>query len=169
MTEESQRWRPQITPRLAGPRMIATITCRVCLAREQVPLDNPVLLCVACRADLEGALTTLDRRTRAAELELSTALVTFRTVFEAAHARDQARYWVVVQLVAEVLSGQNDDASARQMLRSLVCAGSTGDGLAALLAAEVQLRRCIVQTQRTIEHLRLAREEWVLASQDEER
>lgn len=164
LTTKPRRWRPQITPRLAGLRRTATITCRVCLVREQVPLDNPVLLCASCRMDLPAALAHLERQQQAALDTLDAAWSHFVAAVRAAQPRDRVRYATAVATVATLLTTRREDeAFGRQTLRSRVRAGNAGDGLAALLVAEARLRRCITQTQRTIEHIALAREECAVA------
>lgn len=163
-----QLWIPTCAPRRGhtGVDRWATITCRVCGAHVDVPLDNPVLLCRPCRADRAGAHAQLDARVAAANAHLAAASARFRAVRTAAHPADQQRYAVVVATVAAALRQEPGTPALARVLRSLARAGSAGDGLATLLAAEAQLRQQVQQAQATYEQVRFGREACLLAFDD---
>src|SRR5262245_37202517 len=158
-------WVPSCQPRrsVAPSEARATITCRVCQAREDVALDNAVLLCRSCRSDPSGALSRLEAQTAAAESQLDAAGAQFQLALAAAHPRDQERYIRVVVTMADALSLRAERPSLQRVLRALARAGAAGDGLVALLAAEAQLREMVAWVQATYTQIQIAREECLLA------
>src|SRR5262249_30184942 len=139
------------------------ITCRVCAAHEYVGLDNEVLLCGNCRSDPSGALKRLKAQVAAAQTQLDAAGAQLGAALGAAHPRDRGRYSLVVVTVADALTKYDDTPILQRVLRSLARAGSAGDELATLLAAEVQLREIVQLLQTTYSQVRLAREECLIA------
>lgn len=166
MQSQSKRiWVPTCQPRrirlAEEPR--ATITCRACQAHEEVGLDNELLLCGRCRSDPYEALERLTVQTAAAEAQICAAGARFQASLAAAHPRDRDRYARVVVTLADALSLQQDTPRLERVLRAVARASSADDGLAALLAAEAQLREMVQWLQKTYRQVRIASEECLLA------
>jgi hypothetical protein len=165
-TPKSARlWVPtsQARPSPAATEVRTTITCRACQVRDEVGLDNEVLLYGSCRLDPTGALDRLKTQADLAEAQLYAAGAHFQATLQAAHARDRQRYTIAVVTVANALSLQPNTPTLQRVVRSLARASSADDGLADLLAAEAQLREMVHYVQTTYRQLRLGREECLLA------
>lgn len=132
------------TPRRA-PIALARITCRVCDAKAEQPIDTPGLLCGLCREDLGKTEQHIRRVLAAAELAFINAYDLHQANVAHADERTRERYQKVLDALGAAHEGTADAGSVQ---RRYEAAKAKGDELSALLREKEGAEEIALEYQR---------------------
>lgn len=143
------------------PTPTARITCRVCDAKAEQPIDAAGLLCAHCRADLDATEEHIKGVLRAAQIRFINARDLHQANVAHADERTRGRYERVQEALGAAHEGLVDAGSVRRRYEE---AKARGDALGVLLverdkaeAAAEEYARLEAWAEKALEEVRAAR------------